>query len=85
MKSEKAKEFIDKYAVGSSRDAAPSMMKNRVIECIELAEQDAEERMQKRAMMAYCYAYGCPSPKTCSIGPEKCPAVAKFIQKLNDE
>ena len=52
---------------------------------VELAEQEAEDRMRKRAMMAYCYAYGCPNPKTCSIEPEKCPAVAKFIQKLNEE
>ena len=53
MKSEKAKELIEKYAVGNSRDAAPSMMKGRVIECVELAEQEAEERMRKRAIGAF--------------------------------
>ena len=49
MKSEKAKDLIEKYAVGNSRDAAPSMMKGRVIECVELAEQEAEERMRAKA------------------------------------
>ena len=53
MKSQKAKELIEKYAVGNSRDAAPSMMKGRVIECVELAEQEAEERMRKRAIGAF--------------------------------
>ena len=28
------------------------MMKNRVIECIELAEQEAEERMREKAIEA---------------------------------
>lgn len=53
MKSEKAKELIEKYAVGNSRDAAPSMMKGRVIECVELAEQEAEERMRRKAVEAF--------------------------------
>ena len=53
MKSEKAKELIEKYAVGNSRDAAPSMMKGRVIECVELAEQEAEERMRAKAIGAF--------------------------------
>lgn len=47
MKSQKAKELIEKYAVGNSRDAAPSMMKGRAVECVEIAEQEAEERMRK--------------------------------------
>lgn len=47
MKSQKAKELIEKYAVGNSRDAAPSMMKGRAVECVEITEQEAEERMRK--------------------------------------
>lgn len=45
MKNEKAKELIEKYAIGNSRDAAPSMLKKTCILCVELAEQEAEERM----------------------------------------
>lgn len=80
MKSEKAKEFINKYAVGNSRDAAPSMMKNRVIECVELAEQEAEERMRAKAhkiikeMMEGVFQGNMPQ----NIADE-------FSQKLNEE
>lgn len=47
MKSEKAKEMIEKYAPGNSRDAAPQMLKKTCILCVELAEQEAEERMRE--------------------------------------
>jgi len=51
MKSQKAKELIEKYAVSNSRDAAPSMMKGRAVECVEIAEQEAEERMREKAQI----------------------------------
>lgn len=84
MKSEKAKELIEKYAVGNSRDAAPSMMKGRVIECVELAEQEAEERMRKKAAKAYCRDCCCTVVGKCGIGSENCVALRDFIQKLNE-
>lgn len=49
MKSERARELIEKYAVGNSRDAAPCLLKRTAILCVELAEQDAEERMREKA------------------------------------
>ena len=49
MKSKNAEEYIEKYAVGNSRDGASSMLKRRVIECVELAEQDAEDRERAKA------------------------------------
>ena len=85
MKSKKAEELIEKYAVGNSRDAAPTMMKRRVVECIELAEHDAEERMREKALKVFC-ASNCP--KGCSFGADGnigCGAKARFIQKLNEE
>jgi hypothetical protein len=85
MKSKKAEELIEKYAVGNSRDAAPTMMKRRVVECVELAEQDAAERMRENAIEAFCAA-NCP--KGCSFGADGnigCGAKAIFIQKLNEE
>lgn len=39
MKSDKARSLIEKYAVGSSRDAAPSLLKRTAILCVEVAEQ----------------------------------------------
>lgn len=53
MKSEKAKELIEKYAVGNSRDAAPTLLKKTAIICVELAEQEAEERMRRKALAAF--------------------------------
>ncbi len=53
MKSKKARELIEKYAVGSSRDAAPSLLKRTAILCVELAEQEAESRMRQKAVEAF--------------------------------
>ena len=49
MKSERARELIEKYAIGNSRDAAPSLLKRTAIRCVELAEEEIEERMQEKA------------------------------------
>jgi hypothetical protein len=85
MKSKKAEELIEKYAVGNSRDAAPTMMKRRVVECIELAEHDAEERMREKAIEAFCMDCICASDgKHCSFGDD-CAVKVDFIQKLNEE
>ena len=49
---------------------------------VELAEQEAEERMRNKAMKAFCAA-NCP--KGCSFGADGnigCGAKARFIQKL---
>ena len=78
MKSEKAKELIEKYAVGNSRDAAPSMMKGRVIECVELAEQEAEERMREKAKRAFECVWNA-TPKQVA---EEC---GISIQEINNE
>lgn len=85
MKSEKAKELIEKYAVGNSRDAAPHMMKHRVIECVELAEREAEGRMREKAIKAYCHDCSCTVRGICEISADNCLALQGFIQKLNEE
>ncbi len=87
MKSQKAKEIIEKYAVGNSRDAAPSMMKGRAVECVEIAEQEAEERMRQKAVEAFkssCeYKDGCGGiGRDCH--PVLCEDLRSFIQKLNE-
>lgn len=92
MKSEKAKKFINKYAVGNSRDAAPSMMKNRVIECVELAEQEAEERMRKKAIEAHrkvCFFRNLKD-NTCAntateCGEHSCYYMNYLIQELTEQ
>ena len=87
MKSQKAKELIEKYAVGNSRDAAPSMMKGRAVECVEIAEQEAEQRMRQKAVEAFkssCeYKDGCGGiGRDCH--PVLCEDLRSFIQKLNE-
>lgn len=87
MKSQKAKELIEKYAVGNSRDAAPSMMKGRAVECVELAEQDTEQLMRQKAVEAFkssCeYKDGCGGiGRDCH--PVLCEDLRSFIQKLNE-
>lgn len=92
MKSEKAKELIEKYAVGNSRDAAPSMMKGRAVECVELAEQEAEERMRAKAIEEHrkrCFFRDfhndeCANTAT-KCGEHSCFYMNEFIQKLHDE
>ena len=91
MKSQKAKEIIEKYAVGNSRDAAPSMMKSRVVECVELAEQEAEERMREKAIKAHRAC--CPLNELQCVHRDRddytctydCRYVTSFVQKLSEE
>ncbi len=87
MKSQKAKELIEKYAVGNSRDAAPSMMRGRAVECVEIAEQEAEERMREKAIEAF--KSSCKYKDDCGgIGrdchPALCEDLRSFIQKLDE-
>ena len=82
MKSEKAKELIEKYAVGNSRDAAPTLLKKTAIICVELAEQDAEERMRDKAIEAFCE--DCPLYNHAGNCPD-CSALNAFKQRLNEE
>lgn len=82
MKSEKAKEFIEKYAVGNSRNAAPTLLKKTAIICVELAEQDAEERMRDKAIEAFCE--DCPLYNHAGNCPD-CSALNAFKQRLNEE
>lgn len=58
MKSEKARELIEKYAIGNSRNEASYLLKRTAIRCVELAEQEAEERMRKKAVDVILIALG---------------------------
>lgn len=54
MKSEKARELIEKYAIGNSRNEASYLLKRTAIRCVELAEQ----RMRKKAVDVILIALG---------------------------
>lgn len=100
MKSEKAKEFIDglmdrirismfdehdrqlaKVEIG---DHAKEQLRLAMTLVVELAEQEAEERMQTKAAEAYCRDCCCTVVGKCGIGLENCEALRDFIQKLNE-
>lgn len=80
MKSKKARELIDKYAIGNSRDEAPSLLKRTAILCVELAEQEAEERMQAKAHAIVKEMMG-----GMFEGRMAQRIADEFIQKLNEE
>ena len=82
MKSEKAKQrlyesFTFNSNIGINRKAA--------IEAVELAEQEAEERMRAKAIEAYCQDCGCRVENECGIDSDSCIAFRTFIQKLSEK
>lgn len=91
MKSQIAKEYIT-HATCTAQEFAERFGGRELVvsrwdvsTAIELAEQDAEERMRAKAIEAFCTA-NCP--KGCSFGADGnigCGAKAIFIQKLNEE
>lgn len=82
MKSEKARQrlyesFTLNSYIGIDRKAA--------FEAVELAEQEAEERMREKAIRAHCYDCICSVRGICLIGPDDCCELQDLIQKLNEE
>lgn len=89
MKSEKAKQYLLKVVtpIAMMYPDCPGECDIKLIEAkraIELAEQEAEERMRKRAIEAYCVDCCCSVVGTCGIGADNCVVLRQFIQKLNE-
>lgn len=93
MKSEKAEVYIDSHAKRAEeriREASTEIGKivlsvRQVIRAVEIAEQEAEERMRAKAIEAFCMDCICASDgKHCSFGDD-CAVKVDFIQKLNEE
>jgi len=83
MKSENARKYLDKDAVimnNGDRMVDASI----AYTAIDIAEQEAEERMRQKAVKAYCYDCCCTVVGTCGIGADDCVALRNFIQKLKD-
>lgn len=51
----------------------------------EIAERDAEERMRKKAIKAYCQDCACRVENECGIESDSCIAFRTFIQKLSEK
>lgn len=89
MKSEKAREFIDgciNNLTVDMADHAERQLRLAMTHTAELAEQEAEERMRKKAAKAYCQDCCCTvvGECRCGIGSENCVALRDFIQKLTE-
>lgn len=87
MKSEKAREFIDgciNNLTVDMADHAERQLRLAMTHTAELAEQEGEERMRKRAIEAYCVDCCCTVVGACGIGADNCVALRQFIQKLTE-
>lgn len=89
MKSEKAKKYLTKVVapIAMMYPDAPEMCDLKLGEAkhaVELAEQEAEERMRQKAVKAYCHDCCCTVVGECGIGSENCIALRDFIQKLTE-
>lgn len=91
MKSEKAMEYIGQHDWPDENTNIRSVYCYHVQEAIELAEQEAEERMREKAIKAHRAC--CPLNELQCIHRDRddytctydCRYVTSFIQKLNEE
>ena len=87
MKSEKAKAIIRENDFYFSIDGVTfresrAMMKKDAVKAVELAEQEAEERVRGKAMEAFKVVCFCDDKDACC---NTCPIKEEFIQKLTEE
>lgn len=92
MKSEKAKKtlensakYVKKYrSIQGCQPIDEFVLLKNAERAVELAEQDAEMRMRKKAIEAYCIGCICYETGVCVLGPDKCVTKPLFIQKLTE-
>lgn len=88
MKSEKAKEFIDgcmAHLTVEMSDHAKWQLRAAMTHAAYLAEQEAEERMRKKAIEAYCSECTCYETGGCALDPDKCATKLLFVQNMSKE
>lgn len=82
MKSEKAEKYLFENGLGYPYTGY--VTEQAAERAVELAEREAEERMRKRAIEAYCQDCGCRVENECGIESDSCIAFRTFIQKLTE-
>lgn len=90
MKSKRAKQYLLKVTtpIAMMYPDCPEECDLKLREAkraVELAEQEAEERMRAKAIKAYCSECTCYETGVCALDPDKCATKLLFIQKLNEE
>lgn len=85
MKSERINKLVSAYEWVDKETNTKAIYTSRIPEIVQLAEQEAEERMRKKAIEAFCVDCICASDgKHCSLRDE-CALKVHFIQKLTEE
>ncbi len=87
MKSEKAKQYLLKVVrpIAMMYPDCPGECDIKLIEAkraVELAEQEAEERMREKAIEAFCDECACFEACICCLPAGACDRKNNFIQKL---
>lgn len=90
MKSEKAKQYLLKVVtpIAMMYPDCPGECDIKLIEAkraIELAEQEAEERMRAKAIKAFCDECACFEACICCLPAGACDRKNNFIQKLTEQ
>lgn len=87
MKSEKAKQHIARNVFRVDNDAFLPLVitRDNCNKAVELAEQEAEERMRKKAIEAYCSECTCYETGVCALDPDKCATKLLFVQNMSKE
>lgn len=81
MKSEKAEEYLFKNGLGYPYTG---YVTEQVAErAVEIAEQEAEERMREKAIEAYCSECTCYETGVCALDPDKCATKLLFVQNMS--
>ena len=84
MRSKKAEKYLFSNRLGYPHTGY--VTEQAAERAAEIAEQEAEERMRKKAVEVYCHDCCCAivGECRCEIGSENCIALQDFIQKLNE-
>lgn len=85
MKSERAKQFIKEHEWMDTEVGTTATYSVYACNAVELAEQEAEERMRKRAAKAYCDECCWAAGTACEREVAHCAFLRAFTKKLNGE
>lgn len=81
MKSEKAEKYLFENRLGYPYTG---YVAEQVAErAVEIAEQEAEERMREKAIEAYCSECTCYETGVCALDPDKCATKLLFVQNMS--
>lgn len=81
MKSEKAEKYLFENRLGYPYTG---YVAEQVAErAVEIAEREAEERMRKKAIEAYCSECTCYETGVCALDPDKCATKLLFVQNMS--